>query len=161
MTLDQKAPHARGHMVVDRAISRRTGPVVEVSRPADQHAVNIRCSGVYCGAWVAGLLSGISKRCRMSSGLPSPMDSRARARRRCARLWGGAARQDWIVENRISKAEMATINIERHAFHGEWNYTIRPNQQPPFSGDGLTQRPILSFSRIYGNNRGRTFAPAQ
>ena len=32
---------------------------------------------------------------------------------------------------RISKAEMATINIERHTFHGEWNYTIRPNQQPP------------------------------
>ena len=41
MTLDQEASHARGHMVVDRAISRRAGPVVEVSRPADQHAVDI------------------------------------------------------------------------------------------------------------------------
>ena len=41
MTLDQEAPHARGHMVVDRAISRRTGPVVEIARPAHQHAVDI------------------------------------------------------------------------------------------------------------------------
>src|SRR5215831_20399430 len=28
-------------MVVDRAISRRTGPIVEIARPADQHAVDI------------------------------------------------------------------------------------------------------------------------
>src|SRR6516225_4160048 len=28
-------------MVVDRAISRRTGPVVEIARPAHQHAVDI------------------------------------------------------------------------------------------------------------------------
>jgi hypothetical protein len=41
MTLDQEAAHARGHMVVDDAISRRAGPVVEVSRPADQHAVDV------------------------------------------------------------------------------------------------------------------------
>jgi DDE family transposase len=32
---------------------------------------------------------------------------------------------------KVSKAEMADINIEPHSFHGEWNYTIRPNQQPP------------------------------
>jgi len=30
---------------------------------------------------------------------------------------------------KVSDGEMAGINIERHAFHGEWNYTIRP--QPP------------------------------
>lgn len=30
---------------------------------------------------------------------------------------------------KVSDEEMAAINIERHAFHGEWNYTIRP--QPP------------------------------
>ena len=41
MTLDQEAPHARGHMVVNRAISRRTGPIVEIARPADQHAVDV------------------------------------------------------------------------------------------------------------------------
>jgi len=27
----------------------------------------------------------------------------------------------------VSDAEMATINITRHNFHGEWNYTIAPN----------------------------------
>jgi hypothetical protein len=32
---------------------------------------------------------------------------------------------------KVSNAEMAEINIEHHAFHGEWNYTIRPHQQPP------------------------------
>jgi Rhodopirellula transposase DDE domain len=29
---------------------------------------------------------------------------------------------------KVTDAEMATINIERHSFHGEWNYTIRPRQ---------------------------------
>lgn len=32
---------------------------------------------------------------------------------------------------KVSKAEMAEINLERQAFHGGWNSTIRPNQQPP------------------------------
>jgi hypothetical protein len=26
----------------------------------------------------------------------------------------------------VSDAEMQALNLERHAFHGEWNYTIRP-----------------------------------
>jgi hypothetical protein len=26
---------------------------------------------------------------------------------------------------------MQAINIIRDEFHGEWNYTISPNQQPP------------------------------
>jgi hypothetical protein len=26
---------------------------------------------------------------------------------------------------------MQAINITRDEFHGEWNYTISPNQQPP------------------------------
>ena len=29
------------------------------------------------------------------------------------------------------RREMQAINIARHEFHGEWNYTISPNQQPP------------------------------
>jgi len=29
---------------------------------------------------------------------------------------------------RVSDAELASINIERSAFHGEWNYTIRPRE---------------------------------
>ncbi|MGD9883693.1 MAG: hypothetical protein AB7U95_26635 [Reyranella sp.] len=31
---------------------------------------------------------------------------------------------------KVSKAELAAINIERHHFHGEWNYTIKPNNEP-------------------------------
>jgi hypothetical protein len=31
----------------------------------------------------------------------------------------------------VSDAEMATINIKRADFHGEWNYTISPNIHPP------------------------------
>lgn len=27
----------------------------------------------------------------------------------------------------VSDAEMASLNIERNAFHGEWNYVIRPH----------------------------------
>jgi hypothetical protein len=30
---------------------------------------------------------------------------------------------------KISDAEMAEINISRNSFHGEWNYTISPNQR--------------------------------
>lgn len=30
---------------------------------------------------------------------------------------------------KISKAELAKIKIERHSFHGEWNYTIKPNKK--------------------------------
>src|SRR6202047_4564991 len=31
----------------------------------------------------------------------------------------------------VSDAEMATLNIKRAEFHGEWNYTISPNTHPP------------------------------
>ena len=31
----------------------------------------------------------------------------------------------------VSDNEMQAINISRDEFHGEWNYTIAPNQQPP------------------------------
>ena len=34
----------------------------------------------------------------------------------------------------VPDAEMEAINIERDAFHGEWNYTIRPVQRPRSSG---------------------------
>ena len=26
----------------------------------------------------------------------------------------------------VTDAQMATVRLDRHAFHGEWNYTIRP-----------------------------------
>jgi hypothetical protein len=32
---------------------------------------------------------------------------------------------------KVPETEMQAINISRHQFHGEWNYTISPNQQPP------------------------------
>ena len=28
----------------------------------------------------------------------------------------------------VSQEQMAQINIERHEFHGDWNYTIRPRR---------------------------------
>lgn len=28
---------------------------------------------------------------------------------------------------KISKEELAKLNLKRHEFHGEWNYTITPN----------------------------------
>ena len=31
---------------------------------------------------------------------------------------------------RVSDAELATVDIERDSFHGEWNYTIRPKPLP-------------------------------
>ena len=31
----------------------------------------------------------------------------------------------------VSDEELQAINIARDKFHGEWNYTIAPNQQPP------------------------------
>ncbi len=33
--------------------------------------------------------------------------------------------------DRLRWPEIAAINIKRHAFHGEWNYTISPNTHPP------------------------------
>jgi hypothetical protein len=32
---------------------------------------------------------------------------------------------------KVTDEEMQAINISRDEFHGEWNYTISPNQQPP------------------------------
>ena len=32
---------------------------------------------------------------------------------------------------KVSDAEMATLNIQRHTFQGDWNYTISPTQQGP------------------------------
>ena len=32
---------------------------------------------------------------------------------------------------KVSEEEMRAICITRDEFHGEWNYTISPNQQPP------------------------------
>jgi hypothetical protein len=31
----------------------------------------------------------------------------------------------------VSDAEITTINLTRHDFHGEWNYTISPKTADP------------------------------
>ena len=31
---------------------------------------------------------------------------------------------------RITDAQMAALPLDRHDFHGEWNYTLRPANQP-------------------------------
>jgi len=35
-------------------------------------------------------------------------------------------RGEYPTGKKISDAQMAQINLEREAFHGEWNYTIAP-----------------------------------
>ncbi len=30
---------------------------------------------------------------------------------------------------KVSNEEMASLNIEPHKFHGEWNYTIKPRKR--------------------------------
>jgi len=36
-------------------------------------------------------------------------------------------RRRYPTGREVSKAEMARINLQRHTFHGEWNYVIKPN----------------------------------
>lgn len=31
---------------------------------------------------------------------------------------------------KIADAELASVNLLRHLFHGEWNYTIAPRRDP-------------------------------
>lgn len=37
---------------------------------------------------------------------------------------------EYPVGVKVSDEEMDALNIHRHAFHGEWNYTISPREQP-------------------------------
>ena len=32
---------------------------------------------------------------------------------------------------KVSDAQLATVNMFPHDFHGEWNYTIAPNRKRP------------------------------
>jgi hypothetical protein len=32
---------------------------------------------------------------------------------------------------KVSDAELAAVNLTRHDFHGEWNYTIGPKSHSP------------------------------
>ena len=39
---------------------------------------------------------------------------------------------------KVSDAQLAAVNLSRHAFHGDWNYTIAPNQKTHTSKTELT-----------------------
>jgi len=49
-------------------------------------------------------------------------------------LWTGLSVRSRIDEQvyakgrRVSDRQLADVNIEPNAFHGEWNYTIRPTE---------------------------------
>ena len=34
---------------------------------------------------------------------------------------------------KVSDAQMAAVNLSRHAFHGDWNYTISPQRNKVFA----------------------------
>jgi len=36
-------------------------------------------------------------------------------------------RRKYPTGRKVSNAQMKRVNLERHSFHGDWNYTIRPN----------------------------------
>ena len=35
-------------------------------------------------------------------------------------------RRRYPLGHKVSDAEIATVNLTRHIFHGEWNYAIKP-----------------------------------
>jgi hypothetical protein len=37
--------------------------------------------------------------------------------------------QEYAKGRKISNAEMATLNLKPHRFHGEWNYEIHPRRK--------------------------------
>jgi hypothetical protein len=42
---------------------------------------------------------------------------------------GGCAGPSKCQALKVSEEEMAAINIKHATFHGDWNYTIRPNSR--------------------------------
>jgi len=37
-------------------------------------------------------------------------------------------RRKYATGRRISDEQMKTVNVDRHRFHGDWNYVIRPRR---------------------------------
>ena len=35
----------------------------------------------------------------------------------------------YATKVKISKEELAAVNLSRHSFHGDWNYTVSPNRR--------------------------------
>ena len=44
----------------------------------------------------------------------------------CARL----DRRRYPIGKKVSAKDLRELNIERDAFHGDWNYVFRPRQHP-------------------------------
>ena len=42
---------------------------------------------------------------------------------------------EYLKERKVSDADLDAVNIERDAFHGEWNYTVYPTAPPPGTPD--------------------------
>lgn len=43
-------------------------------------------------------------------------------------------RTEYVTKKSVSEKEFAEIRLERHAFHGEWNYTIKPRTEAGTDG---------------------------
>lgn len=37
---------------------------------------------------------------------------------------------EYLKGRKVSDAEMAALNLQRHEFHGDWNYTLKPSLEP-------------------------------
>jgi hypothetical protein len=42
-------------------------------------------------------------------------------------------RRKYPTGRKVTQEEMKWINLQRHKFHGEWNYVITPHQTPLFT----------------------------
>ena len=40
-------------------------------------------------------------------------------------------RRKYPTGRKVTNEEMKRVNLERHQFHGDWNYTIRPRLPKP------------------------------
>jgi hypothetical protein len=48
------------------------------------------------------------------------------------------------IGERVSKAALATLNLERHTICPTWNYTLRPRPRPAGAPDGnLSDRDLI------------------
>jgi hypothetical protein len=41
----------------------------------------------------------------------------------------GLDENKYATKVKISKEELAAVNLSRHSFHGDWNYTVSPNRR--------------------------------
>src|SRR5439155_18639490 len=54
----------------------------------------------------------------------------------------------------ITDAQLATVHLERHRFHGDWNYTIHPATRMP-------DKSVVTWQALRASSRGISLAPEQ